>query len=161
MDAGTEQRGHEQAAELEQIRRLEELWNAPPASEPRPRPAWPRRAGRAAVERLGWALAVGWVALVTASAMAPAPAADVVTPLWVDWVLAGFLLSLGVAGMTGLARLRIAFGASALAGAFGVALSISCKTTGHHGGSWWLYELGATAALTALSFACLARPRRS
>jgi hypothetical protein len=42
-----------------------------------------------------------------------------------------------------------------------VALSVACSTTGHHTGSWWLYELAGSVVLTGIAAAGLWQARRS
>jgi hypothetical protein len=42
---------------------------------------------------------------------------------------------------------------------FGLAVGAACGVTDHHPSGWWIYELGATGALTALAVTGLVRRR--
>jgi hypothetical protein len=148
----------------DELHRLERLWEAPAVSEP-----GLERRGRAsallelALDRLGWLLAASWVAfLATVLLLAPASQeTSAGTPVWVEALVAGLWLSLPLATIGGLARSAwVGYGASLAASAMAVALSIGCSTTGHHTGSWWLYELGGSVALTGIAAAGLCRARR-
>jgi hypothetical protein len=142
------------AAELDA---LEELWTVSiPAGEE------PERLGRrllaAGSRRLGWLIALGWFAFLASAAFQPAADPQAVTPVWAELVIAGLFLSLGTAAIVGLTRSpRVGIAAAGVAGLFGMAISVGCKTTSHHAGGWWLYELGATVTLTALAVAGLRR----
>jgi hypothetical protein len=143
-----------QRSRAAEIRELEELWRASPDTEAPVR----SRIGEGLFRRLGWLLAAGWIAFFVSVSFQPAPNPEAVTPLWADLVIAGLFLALGTAALTGLVRSpRIGFAAATVAGLLGMAIAVGCKTTEHHGGSWWLYELGATTALMALSAAGLTR----
>jgi hypothetical protein len=144
----------------EEIARLEELWDASPDECEAGAGIVARFAGLLS-RRLGTLLALGWVAFLVTAFVQPTVNPEATTPLWADLVAAGFMFSLVGAGITGLLRSsRMGFAAATVAGAFGIALAIGCKATAHHLGAWWLYELGATAALTALAAVGLARSRR-
>ena len=60
-------------------------------------------------------------------------------------------MSLLAAALLGPLLPRFGFAAAVVGGCFGMAISVACFTTGHHPGAWWIGELGATAALTALA----------
>jgi hypothetical protein len=140
---GTRDRVHE-------IRELEELWAAPAAREPGAAPRAPRTIRLPQVP--GGLVAVGWVAFVVGvMILEPAPDPHATTPLWGHLVVAGWMLGLLAAAFTGPLFARFGFAAATVAGVLGMAISVACRTTGHHPGSWWLVELGATAALTTLA----------
>jgi len=153
-------RGEVDTALADEIRALEELWAAPPeAGEIGP------GVGRRVVSwlegHLGMLIAAGWLAFLASTYFQPVPDPESTTPFWSDVVIAGLLLALGVAGITGLLRSRrLGLAAATIAGGFGIALAIGCRATEHHLGAWWLYELGATAALTSLAALGLARSKR-
>jgi hypothetical protein len=71
------------------------------------------------------------------------------TPLWGDVVAASFFVMLLSAALAGPSLPRLGFAAASVAGSLGMVMAVACRTTGHHTGSWWLVELGATAVLTA------------
>lgn len=152
----TTERDHAEAAELES---LEALWQADEASLEERVPARTRVLAWAG-ERLGWVLAVGWLAFVVSLFAAPAGDPNAVVPLWAEAVIAGFFLALGTTGVLAAVRSgRSAYVASVVAGTLGVTLAAACAQTEHHTVGWWGYELGATIALTALSVAGLRRRR--
>jgi hypothetical protein len=132
---------------------LEELWAAP-AREPdvshRPLPG------------LNRILAWGWGVFVVSIFFEPAPAPNAVYPVWGYVLSAAFFAALLVAGLFAVrGATRLSLGAASAAGLAGLALAIGCRATAHHAGAWWLYELGASAALLALGAIALARsPRR-
>jgi hypothetical protein len=141
-------------AEIE-IRQLEELWAASP-SEP---PAAVRLWGGLS-PWLGRVLAVSWIAFFVAGAFAPAADPEAATPLWAGALIGGVFVSLlGAPVLSALLSPRAGFAAAAVAGGLGVALSVGCRTTEHHTGSWWLYELGATLFLTGIALLGLKRQR--
>lgn len=127
---------------------LEALWRLPAAAKP-----------RRLYKRLLTALVFGWP-VVLVFLFAAAPAADAAAPLWADALGGAFFLALVAAPLLGMSFGGVGLGASAVAGAIGIALGVACRATEHHAGSWWMVETGAFAALTALSLACLAARRR-
>ena len=139
-----------------EIRELEELLAASPAPVRRV-----LRLRGLVAHHLGKLVALLWVVFLVSVAFQPAPDPEAVTPLWADLVVAGFFLSLGTAGLTGWLRsARGGFAASTVAGLFGVTIAVGCLATDHHPGSWWAYELGATALLLGVSVLCLRRSSR-
>jgi hypothetical protein len=141
----------------EDIRALEELWDAPAAADPDeglpPSAPAPARASRWALPLVpGMVLVGGWIAFFTiALTLEPAPEPGATPAGWAVAVwTANLVLLLGAAGL-GPIFSRFGFGAAAVAGAFAMAGSVSCRATEHHLGNWWLLELGATAALTGLA----------
>jgi uncharacterized membrane protein AbrB (regulator of aidB expression) len=141
-------------AEIE-IRQLEELWAASPSEPPAALRLWGRLS-----PWLGRVLAVSWIAFFVAGAFAPAADAEAATPLWAGALIGGVFVSLFAAlVLSAMLSPRAGFAAAAVAGGLGVALSVGCRTTEHHTGSWWLYELGATLFLTGLALLGLKRQR--
>jgi hypothetical protein len=141
----------------DEIKELEELWAHPAVPEPLP----PRRRyldlARGTPRVPGALVAGGWIAFFLAVvAFQPAPDPHATTPLWANLVFAGMAMSLVAAALLGPLSSRFGFAAAVLGGCFGMAISVGCLTTGHHAGSWWIGELGATAALTALAAGGLA-----
>jgi hypothetical protein len=156
----TRERSSETAVDdsLLEIRRLEELWAASTDAD---RSSPLRRLAGAAYRYLGFALVGLWLVFLVSVFFMPAPNPNAATPAWADLLIAGFFLTLVVAAVTGMLRSgRGAYAASTLAGALGVALAVGCKTTAHHPGGWWAYELGATAVLLGLSALGLRRSNR-
>jgi hypothetical protein len=148
----TEERDHDA-----QLRMLEELWAAPVATEPG---AQRNRAFSWVGDRLGWILAGGWLAFVVSLFLAPAPDPALVVPLWAEALVAAFFLTLGTAGiMAALRTGRSAYAAATLAGLVGLGVSAACGATDHHPSGWWIYELAATGALTAVAATGFARRR--
>jgi hypothetical protein len=137
-----------------ELRELEALWQAPSALEPlRVRPSL---LDRLPPVRGDWLL-YGWVAFFfIAIAFQPAPAHDVASPLWADLVFAGMMIGLLGAIPLGTFSGTAGFTAATAGGAFGIAVAVACSSTGHHLGNWWLFELGATAALTGAAATGLA-----
>ncbi|HEX2044303.1 MAG TPA: hypothetical protein VHF23_01610 [Gaiellaceae bacterium] len=132
----------------DELRELEELWAAPAVPEP---------GARATERRLlptvpGGALAVGWtIFFVGVLLFEPASSDSVHTPLWGDLLVGGFVLTLMAAALLGSPFARFGFAAATVGGVLGMAVAVACRATGHHLGAWWLLELGAAAALTALA----------
>lgn len=150
-------RTEEHARDDADLRMLEELWGAPAAGEG---VRQPRRVSVWLSERLGWILAGGWLAFLVSVFFAPAPDPDLVVPLWADVLVAGFFLSIGTAGITAAIRAgRPAYLAATVAGIVGLGVAAACAATEHHPGGWWVYQLAATGALTALAVTGLARRR--
>jgi hypothetical protein len=142
----------------QEIRELEELWAASPAAVAEPAPAAVKVAPSYRLPQVpGWMVATGWlVFLICAFVFEPASNPNAAEPLWVQYAILGLFGSLVTAAFTGIGAPRSGFAAATVAGACGMALSYACAATGHHLGPWWLVELGATGALTALSAAGLA-----
>lgn len=142
----------------DELRRLEELW-ATPAEAPAAAPSVPGRDWLGTL--LGPTLALGWLAFIVSVFFEPTSEPGAATPLWGEYLILTFWLSLGAAGIMAAARVgRGAYAAATIAGGLGIGLAIACRTTAHHLGSWWIYELGATAALTAFGALGLARSRK-
>jgi hypothetical protein len=129
---------------------LEALWELPDYTPPARR--W-RLAAEAQVAAAAKTFARLWIAtLVLAWFLEPAPAANVQPPgYWyaasaVFWVM----LASGLTSLRG--SKRLALGCFAVMGFAGIALGVACRTSGHHGGSFWMVEtlvfglLGVAAA---------------
>ena len=145
---------------VDEIRRLEELWEASP-DEPL-RPGVARRLAGALAPPLGPLLALGWAAFVVSVFFEPAPEPNAVVPVWGEFLILGFWLGLAAAGILAITRAgRSAYLAATIAGGIGIALAITCRTNEHHLGSWWIYELAATGALAALGLVGLLRRGRN
>ena len=82
-----------------------------------------------------------------------------VWPVWMEAASAAMLLVLLGAGAFAFLP-ALGYGLAGVAGGLGIALSVGCRAAEHHLGNWWLAELGATAALTGLAVAGLARHLR-
>jgi hypothetical protein len=138
----------------DELRGLEELWEAPAYGETR---AKPRRIPLVP----GALVAGGWLTFfVVAFALQPAPEPGMTWPAWVTAVsIIQVMLLLGAAAV-GPAIARLGFAAAALAGPLGIALAVYCRAAEHHLGNWWLAELGAAVALTGLAVAGLAQRLR-
>ena len=135
------------------IHALEELWDAPAVAEPDEGVPAPTRTTRRALPLVpAMVLVGGWIAFFTiAYTLEPAPEPGATPAGWAVAVwTANLLLLLGAAGL-GPVSSRFGFGAAAVAGAFAMAGSVSCRATEHHLGNWWLLELGATTVLTGLA----------
>jgi hypothetical protein len=131
---------------------MEHEWNAP-AVEAREEPTvWERLP----LERF---LLWGWIAfMVSILLFEPAPNPQVHEPAWASALSTAFLgVLLGAGVLAKMAFTRAALGASLLASGFGVGLAIACKTTHHHLGGWWAYELLGSGLMLGLSVVCLAR----
>jgi hypothetical protein len=140
---------------VDEILELEELWAAPAAPEPAATFRAPRTRALPLVP--AWCLGWGWAAFVIGVMLfEPAPDPHAVTPLWGNLVVAGWALALLAAAFAGPALPRVGFAVATVAGALGMVISVACRTTGHHPSSWWLVELGATAALATLAAVGLA-----
>ena len=135
----------------DEIRELEELWRRPAAPEalaPRPYLRAPHRRARLP----GILVVGGWIAFfLTVLAFEPTPNPQAVIPLWTNLVFAGMAVSLLAAALLGPLLPRLGFSAAVVGGCCGMAISVACHTTGHHPGAWWIGELVATTALTALA----------
>ena len=141
--------------DAEEIQRLEELWRASPSEAPAT-PAPTRTRQR---PWLGALLTLGWLGFLVSVFFEPAPDHPN-TPLWGEYLILSFWLTLLGAAILGIARTgRRAYAAATIAGVLGIGLAVACRATEHHLGGWWLYELGATGALTALGAAGLLRSR--
>jgi hypothetical protein len=143
------------------IRELEELWALPARPERRQPPRLSTAAiAEAVLPHVGKILGACWIAFFVVSSFAPAADAEAATPFWASLLIGGLLV--GLLGALALSALsgRAAFGAAIVAGGFGIALAVGCKTTEHHGGSWWAYELGTTVFLTGLAALGLRRSAR-
>ena len=161
LEQGTTRR----ADRADELRRLETLWETPAATEPElEAPSQVATLADRALGKLGWLLAATWIAFL-ASVIVLAPASQeqaASAPLWVEALIAGIWLALPLATIGALSRSAwLGYGASLSAAGMAVALSVACSTTGHHGGSWWLYELGGSIALAGLSVLGLRRARRA
>jgi hypothetical protein len=143
----------------DELRELEELWEAPAAPEPaRAHPGWPQaRPPRIAGAYLAWAWAVF---LFAAVALAPPSEPHATTPLWADAVAGSMFLLLAGAALAGRLFGRVGFAAATMAGGLGIATAVACRATEHHLGNWWLVELGAMAVLTGVAAAGLAERLR-
>lgn len=142
-----------------EIALLEELWAAPAARKERPGRSARARAWLSG--RLGHLVAIGWLAFVVSVMFQPAPADPAAAvPLWAEWIIVGFFLALGAAGVLAVTRPGPrAWAAAATAGTLGVALGVGCLTTAHHATGWAAYELAATGVLASLAVSGLLRRR--
>ena len=142
---------------VDEIRALEELWAAPAFGEAPPTRA--RRRGLPTVP--GQLVAVGWVAFFTLALLfEPAAEPGVSIP---SWAVAVFLLEIALllaAAGIGPLFAQAGFAAAALAGPLGMLVGVEGRAAAHHVGSWWIAELGATAALTGLAAVGLAQRLR-
>jgi hypothetical protein len=144
----------------EEVRRLEELWNAPATTQARAGRSLPSAA--TAYPWLWRALVAGWLGVLVAIFFAPAGNPDAVIPVWVDVALwAWWITLMASAALAVTAHRGAAIAGSALAGGIGMVLGYACKATEHHTGAWWAVEAVSFAALTALSIAALAARRRA
>jgi hypothetical protein len=142
----------------DELRELEDLWTAPSFGEPGALPA----AGRRRLPRIpGVLLAGSWLAFwAIALAFQPEPEHGMTTPVWATAVSTVLLLMLLGAAAIGPAFSKIGFGLAALAGPLGIVLAVNCRAAAHHLGNWWLVELAAATALTALAAVGLAQRLR-
>ena len=141
----------------DELGELERLWEAPAVHEPLPQRHPIKRRPRIEAIYLIW----GWVAWLFAGVvLSPAAEPHAATPLWVDAATVGMFLLLAGAWLLGLVLPRLGFAAVTGAGGVGMALSVACRTTEHHLGSWWMVELGVAALLTGLAAAGLAERLR-
>lgn len=136
------------------LRALEELWAAPAYREPDTRrrrlPLVP-----------GALVAGGWLTFyVVALAFQPAPEPGMTSPAWATALsTVVFMLLLGAAAI-GPVHSKTGFAGAAFAGPLGIVLAVNCRAAEHHLGNWWLVELGAATALTALAAVGLAQRLR-
>ena len=110
--------------------------------------------------KTGWAalLGVGWpLVFVLATAIEPAPAdPNAATPLLVDLGSAVLFGALVITSITAVSRLRSAAVAGIVTGVTGLAFSVTCPLSGHHGlGMWWVGQMALLAAMLAVSVAAL------
>ncbi|HEV8687189.1 MAG TPA: hypothetical protein VGQ84_07925 [Gaiellaceae bacterium] len=139
---------------------LEALWELPSAQAGAARwrwalPAEPRLLARS----IFW----GWIAvLATGILLAPAPDPHAVYP-WYSAIALYAWLGAGVAAwaLFSAGMRPLAYVVGSLAGAHGIVVGIACRQTGHHTGSWWLFETVAFALLTAASLVGVATSRRA
>ncbi len=129
----------------DELQALEELWSAPAYTEPiapaRRIPLVP-----------GALVAGGWLTFyVVAIAFQPPPEHGMTWPVWATTVSVFQLTLLLGAAAVGPLFHKLGFAAAALAGPLGIALAVNCRASEHHLGNWWLVELGAATALTALA----------
>jgi hypothetical protein len=133
---------------------LEELWAAPAYREP--------ETGRRRLPLVPGALvAGGWLTFyVVVLAFQPAPEPGMTSPAWATALsTVVFMLLLGTAAI-GPAYSKLGFAGAALAGPHGIVLAVNCRAAAHHLGNWWLVELAAATALTALAAVGLAQRLR-
>lgn len=106
-------------------------------------------------------LAVSWAAAITALIMfEPVPSnANAPEPAWATIAAFAFLGALGLMAVGLAKQYRWAFMVSGGAGVLGMFLAWACLATGHHLGAWWMIELGAFGALTALSITAAERSK--
>ncbi len=146
----------------DELRALEELWAAPTVGEPPALEPATETAGRFDLPLLhGAYLVYGWAAFfAVAIAFQPDPEPGMTWPAWavaVSFVQIGLLLG---AAALGALFAKAGFATAALAGPLGILLAVNCRAAEHHLGNWWLVELGATVALTALAAVGLAQRLR-
>lgn len=114
------------------------------------------RAYRLPYRPLVLALRAGWIAfVVTVFAFEPSANPHAHVPLWGEILVAAFWLLLVSSALVGLRAARAGVALSGFAAGVGLLVAFECRTTGHHLGSFWLVEFGASAALLALSAATL------
>jgi hypothetical protein len=106
--------------------------------------------------RWAWALALGFCVLV-----APAYAADVPRPAWLDIASVVLLGGLVAAAPAGIRNARVGWIAYGLLAGVGVAIGIGCRAAHHHAPGWWLTEASLWAVAAVLCGVCaVALPRR-
>jgi hypothetical protein len=142
------------------VAELETLWHEPAVS-PKGERTPGRRLIAAVDEQVGLLLLGGWIAFFLSTlALEPAPDPNASVPLWGAFIVGGFFVALFAAGIVAVTGFgRAALGLAALGGALGMATAIACTATGHHGGSFWAYELAAATVLTGLALLGLKRAR--
>jgi hypothetical protein len=139
----------------DELQALEELWAAPALGEKPVRRAW-----------LPWVpgalLAGAWLVFyAVVLAFEPRPEPGMTSPVWATTLSAVMLLLLVAAVSVGPVFSKLGFGFATLAGPLGIVLAVNCRASGHHLGSWWLVELGATLALTGLAAVGLSQRLRT
>jgi peptidoglycan/LPS O-acetylase OafA/YrhL len=127
----------------------------------------PANAPTAAGElKTGWAalLGVGWpLVFVLAAAIEPPPAdPNAATPLLVDLGTAVLFGALVITAVSAASRLRSAAFGGIGAGGVGLAFSITCPLSSHHGfGMWWVGQMAMLAAMLVVSIAALGQRARA
>jgi hypothetical protein len=127
----------------------------------------PAQAPAAAGElKTGWAalLGVGWpLVFVLATAIEPAPAdPNAAAPLLVELGSAVLFGALVITAVTAASRLRAAAVGGIGTGLIGLAFSVTCPLSGHHGfGMWWVAQMGMLAAMLWVSVAALGHRARA
>jgi hypothetical protein len=138
----------------ETLDELESLWALPERTPAKPKRRW-RLAAESDVAAAARLYAFVWVGtIVLVGALEPAPAAGVQPPGYWYAASAVFWSALGAGLLSLLGPRRIALGCFAAMGFAGIALGVACRTSGHHGGSFWLVE---TLVFGLLGVACAAR----
>ena len=136
---------------------LERLWDAPARLPSATTPArmLGERAWRLATR--GRTLTGAWVVAIVVLGAAPAPADETDAPLvWWDaaYLVGVVLVVVGLGFLAArLTHVPRGWACSGVAAGFGVLLGIACRTSGHHLGSWWLFEAAAFGAVFAVSVA--------
>ncbi len=136
------------------VRALEELWSAPAYGE---RKVEQRRLPLVP----GVLVAAAWLAFFFVMLpFEPEPEPGMSNPMWGDALVVSLLLVLVAAGAVGPALSKAGFGLAGIGGLLLGVIAVACQATAHHMGNWWLAELGAALALTALAAAGLAQRLR-
>ena len=105
--------------------------------------------------RWAWAIAFGFAVLV-----APAYAADVPRPAWLDVASVVLLVGIVAAVPAALRSARVGWIAYGLLAGVGVAVGIGCREAHHHAPGWWLTETALWAAAAGLCAVCAAAATR-
>lgn len=133
---------------IDEIQALEELWAAPAAAEPQPKP----EQGRAFPLVPGAVLAGAWLAFwFVMVPYEPEPAAGMTNPLWGDIVAWSLLVAVLAAAALGPVLPKAGFALAGIGGLLLVVIAVGCRMTTHHMGNWWLAELAAAGVLTGLA----------
>ena len=132
----------------DEIQALEELWAAPAAAEPQPKPERLRAFPLVPGAVLAGAWLAFWFVMVPYE---PEPAAGMTNPLWGDIVAWSLLVAVLAAAALGPVLPKAGFALAGIGGLLLVVIAVGCRMTTHHMGNWWLAELAAAVVLTGLA----------
>jgi hypothetical protein len=132
----------------DEIQALEELWAAPAAAEPQPKPEQRRDFPLVPGAVLAGAWLAFWFVMVPYE---PEPAAGMTNPLWGDIVAWSLLVAVLAAAALGPVLPKAGFALAGIGGLLLVVIAVGCRMTTHHMGNWWLAELAAAVVLTGLA----------
>jgi hypothetical protein len=133
---------------IDEIQALEELWAAPAAAEPQPKPEQRRAFPLVPGAVLAGAWLAFWFVMVPYE---PEPAAGMTNPLWGDIVAWSLLVAVLAAAALGPVLPKAGFALAGIGGLLLVVIAVGCRMTTHHMGNWWLAELAAALVLTGLA----------